>query len=207
MKKLSPLILIFILCSVSYGQAFNPKIQFSNSFGIGIKESKPVFTAGLSFEAVDNFQLGIKAGIYSYEETLSQVVFNDINYSYAYLKPGVYAEEFFGSWLDVTKPTYIAAITGAYNISVRFSFNASLGIKYYQSCVYDYVRVEFSKPSMNHSLTKSDITIYTNDVRLLKRDVLRPYISAGLNYRIKSFSAGIYADNIISIGLNFGKDF
>jgi hypothetical protein len=66
----------------------------------------------------------------------------------------------------------------------------------------------FKKSYMGQPPPEIKLTKRDNDPNLWrKKDILRGYISAGLDYNINSFLIGIYADNIFSAGINLGKEF
>ncbi|MDD5362048.1 MAG: hypothetical protein PHN88_07940 [Ignavibacteria bacterium] len=205
MKRICILFLSLLLYSLSYGQIASPKFQLSNSAGFGFKESRPAFYVGVSTEISKDFFLGIKGGIYGYDENRLDRIYDEINKVYSGLSAGTYIFGFSG--FPVQHSTYVAALYGTYNLSNKLSLDASFGVKYYRDFRYYNFDVFFSKPSGSTVLNKSDLTIDDTYMSLLKKDILRPYYSLGVNYRIKSYSIGIFADNIISLGLNLGKEF
>jgi hypothetical protein len=205
MRSICLVFLSLLFYTLSYGQITNPKFQFSNSAGFGFKESKPVFYIGLSTEISKDLFLGIKGGIYGYEENQLDRIYDEISKEYSGLSVGTYIFGFSG--LPVQHPTYIAALYGTYNLVEKLSVDFSLGVKYYRDFRYYNFNVLFAKPSGSSVLNKSDLTIDNTNMSLLKKDILRPYYALGVNYRIKSYSIGIFADNIVSLGFNLGKEF
>lgn len=194
----------FLSINILYPQSQPGKYGFNISSGYGFKEKKPVVYFDLNYKAGKDFCLGIKAGCYAYDESVDEVVTRRIADIYPELYPGTYMTFLY---FKKQSPTYVTAISGEYRVVSSFAVNLSLGVRYYMDKYYELDNFMFSKSYKNQSPPEVKITPNDNLYFDHKKDILRGYISAGFNFKFKTYSIGAYADNIISAGINLGKEF
>ena len=196
--------LLFLSSSFLFSQSFQNKYSFGISSGYGFEEKKPVVYFNLNYYPVKEFYVGIKAGCYTYNESIDEAASRVIANYFPQLPVGT-----FEAYLRFKKqnPTYVAALNGGYILNDRIKLNLSLGVKYYSDCFYSASYIRYTKSYMGQNPPEIKIT-HANDPHMLyKKDILHGYISAGLDYKINSYSIGIFADNIFSAGINLGKEF
>jgi len=139
-----------------------------------------------------------------YEDDLNDLLFKQINEIYPLLYQGFYTRD---AILTKQTPAYITALYSAYSFIENFEFNAAVGVKFYKNQTFSINDYHFSKPYMN-SIPDLDKINFTNEPKMLNsKNIIKGYFSIGINYNLKSFLVGFNADNLYSIGLNFGKEF
>ena len=198
--------LIVFTASVLLSQPLQNRYSFNISSGYGFSEKKPVVYFNLNYYPANEFFFGIKAGCYTYSEGLDEAASRVIGDIFNEVSPGIYSI----NPVSIAKqnPTYVAALNGGYKAGSNIVLNFSLGVKYYQDYFFSADYITFTKSYMGQPPPEIKLTLKDNDHYLFrKKDILRGYVSAGIDYRINSFLIGVYADNIISAGINIGKEF
>lgn len=200
------LILLIVLTNQGFSQTIKPLYSISLSSAYSFDEKKPGYFVNLNYEVSKDFFMGIKAGVYNDEHNLYDA-FNDVFLPEYYEHQYVYGQYYLliGN-LKAHSPSYITALNGIYKFEDKLNFNFSAGIRYYQDYIYNIngFRYVIYKNSPTPVFNLED----TDDFSLLMRkDVLKGYFSIGADYRIKSFLAGIFIDNSLSLGINLGKEF
>lgn len=196
--------LCVLLINVLQAQPSRNKYSFSVSSGYAFEEKKPVVYFNLNYHPIKDFFVGLKAGCYAYDESVDEVVTRLVADMFSSLQPGTYI--FFPHFKKQTS-TYITALNSGYRVNDKFTVNFSLGVKYYRDFFYEADFVKFTKSYQGQVPPNVTITPDSYVYMEKKKDILKGYISAGLDYKIKSYSFGIFADNIFSAGINIGKEF
>jgi hypothetical protein len=197
--------LIMLTAGILLSQPNQNKYSFSISSGYGFSEKKPVVYFNLNYFPSKEFYAGIRAGCYTYSESIDEAATRVIGDFFKEEMPGNYSVY---PYFAKQNPTYVAALNGGYKAGSRLTLNFSLGVRYYQDYYFTASNIMFKKSYMGQPPPEIKLTKRDNDPNLWrKKDILRGYISAGLDYNINSFLIGIYADNIFSAGINLGKEF
>jgi len=175
----------------------------THSIGFSPEESEPVFYVAVSKKITNSLYLGLKGGVYTFEADLDRAVNDTIQSHAPYPSPGTFT---LTTDYITQGPSYIGAIYSTYELSKSFSVNGSAGIRFYSEKRWDG-EVSFSIPSSNY--TPPEFTVTPNmNLRILNREsIIKPYFSLGANYRTGKFEIGVFADNILSFGINLGMGF
>lgn len=175
----------------------------THSIGFAPEESEPVFYVAVSKKITNALYLGLKGGIYTFEADLDRAV-NDTIQSYApYPSQGTFV--LIADY--VTRgPSYIGAMYASYELSKNISITGSGGIRIYSEDRWNG-QIAFSISSNNNTPPEVTIFPFMNFRKISTESILKPYFSLGVNYRTGKFEIGLFADNILSFGVNLGMGF
>lgn len=175
----------------------------THSIGFAPEESEPVFYVAVSKKVTKSLFLGLKGGVYTFEADLDRAVNDTIQTHAPYPSPGTFTltTDYITQGLS-----YIGAIHSTYELSKSFSVNGSAGIRLYSEKRWDG-EVSFSIPSSNYTPPELNVTPSMNLRMLSSESIIKPYFSLGANYRTEKFEFGVFADNILSFGINLGMGF
>ena len=194
---------LFISHSYIYSQSNKINFLFSNSAGYDFSKSAPTFYINLSTEIDEGVYVGLRGGIFAYDENIDDIAYNIINPIYQSLPPGFG----YGTFPILKQaPSYITAFHGVYTFTDRFSANFSFGARFYQDKNYE-ASISFSKPTSNSILPPIKLSLNSGVNLISTKDIIKAYYSLGVDYHYYSFRLGVFADNIFSFGINIGKEF
>ena len=174
----------------------------SHSIGFAPDESMPAFFVNVATKVSTRLYLGLRAGIYTYENSLDSVV-NDTIRAHAPYLAGNYI---FKTDFVTQGPSYITAIFGSYSISKNFYLQGSAGLRFYSEDTWSG-EFGFSSPANNYYPPPVLVTPNLNFSITSSETKLKPYFSLGADYKSGRFLVGVYGDNLFSFGINLGIGF
>lgn len=203
-KIIITFLIVFIPFSFSLSQTNRIDFLFSNSIGYDFDKSAPTFYINFSTEIDKGVFVGLRAGVFAFDENIDDIAYSIIYPIYQSMPSGSSGYGVFP--IPKQAPSYIAAFHGVYSFHEKISVNLSFGARFYQDKNYE-ASISFSKPSYNSTLPPIKLSLNSNVDLISSKDIIKAYYSLGVDYHLSSFRLGVFADNIFSFGINIGKEF